>query len=55
MNEILPGLRCLHQIQGGSHFEGRNYSGWHRHTTLASLAQAFCTLLRLDPKAPAPA
>jgi hypothetical protein len=23
--------------------------------TLAALAQAFCTLLRLDPKAPAPA
>jgi SRSO17 transposase len=40
---------------GLDHFEGRNYSGWHRHVTLASLAQAFCTLLRLDPKAPAPA
>ncbi|WSX33228.1 IS701 family transposase (plasmid) [Streptomyces sp. NBC_00984] len=40
---------------GLDHFEGRNFPGWHRHTTLASLAQAFCTLLRLDPKAPAPA
>ncbi|MGW3829421.1 IS701 family transposase [Streptomyces sp. NPDC005071] len=40
---------------GLDHFEGRNYLGWHRHVTLASLAQAFCTLLRLDPKAPAPA
>jgi SRSO17 transposase len=40
---------------GLDHFEGRNFPGWHRHTTLTSLAQAFCTLLRLDPKAPAPA
>ncbi|GAA3378140.1 hypothetical protein GCM10020367_56480 [Streptomyces sannanensis] len=40
---------------GLDHFEGRNYAGWHRHATLASLAQAFCTLLRTDPKAPAPA
>jgi SRSO17 transposase len=36
------------------HFEGRSYLGWHRHVTLAVLAQAFCTLLRSDPKAPAP-
>ncbi|MFE7244635.1 IS701 family transposase [Streptomyces sp. NPDC057580] len=40
---------------GLDHFEGRNFPGWHRHVTLASLAQAFCTMLRLDPKAPAPA
>ena len=40
---------------GLDHFEGRNYLGWHRHATLAALAQAFCTLLGLDPKAPAPA
>lgn len=40
---------------GLDHFEGRNFHGWHRHVTLASLAQAFCTLLRTDPKAPAPA
>jgi SRSO17 transposase len=40
---------------GIDHFEGRSYVGWHRHVTLAVLAQAFCTLLRLDPKAAAPA
>jgi SRSO17 transposase len=39
---------------GLDHFEGRSYLGWHRHVTLAVLAQAFCTLLRSDPKAPAP-
>jgi SRSO17 transposase len=39
---------------GLDHFEGRSYPGWHRHVTLAVLAQAFCNLLRLDPKAPAP-
>jgi SRSO17 transposase len=40
---------------GLDHFEGRSYTGWHRHVTLAALAQAFCSLLRNDPKAPAPA
>jgi SRSO17 transposase len=40
---------------GLDHFEGRSYLGWHRHATLTSLAQAFCTQLRYDPKAPAPA
>jgi len=40
---------------GLDHFEGRSYTGWHRHVTLAALAQAFCTHLRNDPKAPAPA
>jgi SRSO17 transposase len=40
---------------GLDHFEGRSYTGWHRHVTLAVLAQAFCTMLRLDPKAHAPA
>ena len=40
---------------GLDHFEGRSYTGWHRHVTLAALAQAFCTYLRNDPKAPAPA
>jgi SRSO17 transposase len=40
---------------GIDHFEGRSYLGWHRHVTLAVLAQAFCTLLRLDPKVAAPA
>ncbi len=40
---------------GLDHFEGRTFTGWHRHVTLVCLAQAFCTLLRLDPKARAPA
>src|SRR6266536_1502630 len=35
---------------GLAHFEGRSYTGWHRHVTLAVLAQAFCTMLRTDPK-----
>jgi SRSO17 transposase len=39
---------------GLDHFEGRSYRGWHRHVTLAVLAQAFCTMIRTDPKAPAP-
>ena len=39
---------------GLDHFEGRSYAGWHRHVTLAVLAQAFITMLRTDPKAPAP-
>ena len=39
---------------GLDHFEGRSYTGWHRHVTLAVLAQAFCTMIRTDPKAPAP-
>jgi len=39
---------------GLDHFEGRSFAGWHRHVTLAVLAQAFCTRLRTDPKAPAP-
>ncbi|WP_034261009.1 IS701 family transposase [Actinospica robiniae] len=40
---------------GLDHFEGRSYTGWHRHVTLATADQAFCTLLRRDPKVPAPA
>jgi SRSO17 transposase len=39
---------------GLDHFEGRSFTGWHRHVTLAVLAQSFCTLLRADPKAHAP-
>jgi len=39
---------------GLDHFEGRSFAGWHRHVTLAVLAQAFCTMLRSDPKAAAP-
>jgi dipeptidase len=39
---------------GLDHFEDRSYARWHRHVTLAVLAQAFCTKLRTDPKAHAP-
>jgi SRSO17 transposase len=39
---------------GLDHFAGRSWAGWHRHVTLAVLAQAFCTMLRTSPKAPAP-
>jgi SRSO17 transposase len=39
---------------GIDHFEGRSFAGWHRHVTLAVLAQAFCTMVRADPKVPAP-
>src|SRR5713101_7437623 len=39
---------------GLDHFEGRSYLGWHRHVTLAVLAQTFCTMIRTDPKVPAP-
>ena len=39
---------------GLDHFEGRSFTGWHRHVTLAALAQAFCTMIRTDPKVPAP-
>ena len=39
---------------GLDHFEGRSFTGWHRHITLAALAQAFCTMIRTDPKVPAP-
>lgn len=35
---------------GLDHIEGRSFTGWHRHVTLACTAQAFCNLLRLDPK-----
>ncbi|MFD0202644.1 IS701 family transposase [Saccharothrix carnea] len=40
---------------GLDHFEGRSWIGWHRHVTLASVAQAVCTKLRRTPKAPAQA
>ncbi|MEU1883850.1 IS701 family transposase [Streptosporangium sp. NPDC020072] len=37
---------------GLDHFEGRSWSGWHRHVTLVSAAHLFCTELRLSsPKA----
>ena len=40
---------------GLDHFEGRSFRGWHHHVTLVSIAHAFLTLERLDPKADAPA
>jgi SRSO17 transposase len=46
--------RELKTGRGLDHFEGRSYLGWHRHVTLAVLAQAFATMLRTDPKVPAP-
>jgi len=36
---------------GLDHVEGRSFIGCHRHVTLVCLAQAFCTLLRLNPAA----
>lgn len=37
---------------GLSHFEGRSFTGWHRHTTLVTAAHLFITRLRLtNPKA----
>jgi SRSO17 transposase len=41
------------ELKGGlglDHFEGHSYLGWHRHVTLAAMAQAFCNRLRYDPK-----
>jgi len=39
---------------GLDHFEGRTFTGWHRHVTLVTAAQLFLTLLRTDPKAGSP-
>ena len=39
---------------GLDHFEGRTFTGWHRHVTLVTAAHLFITMLRLDPKAAAP-
>lgn len=47
--------RELKTALGLGHFEGRTFNGFHRHLTLASVAQAFCTLERLSPKAAATA
>ncbi|MFC9399353.1 IS701 family transposase, partial [Streptomyces sp. NPDC057027] len=40
---------------GLDHFEGRSFTGWHRHVTLVTAAHLFLTLRRLDPKAHTPA
>src|SRR4051795_8320825 len=47
--------RELKTALGLDHFEGRTWTGWHRHVTLVTAAQLFLTLLRTDPKAAAPA
>jgi SRSO17 transposase len=43
--------RELEDGLGLDHFEGRSWLGWHRHVTLAAVAQAICTQLRHTPKA----
>jgi hypothetical protein len=35
---------------GLDHFEGRSWTGWHRHVTLVTAAHLFITMLRLAPK-----
>ncbi len=47
--------RELKDALGLDHFEGRSFKGWHHHVTLVSVAHAFVTLQRLDPKAVASA
>ena len=47
--------RELKDALGLDHFEGRSFRGWHHHVTLVSVAHAFLTFQRLDPKADAPA
>ncbi|WP_433604553.1 IS701 family transposase [Dactylosporangium sp. CA-139114] len=47
--------RELKTSLGLDHFEGRSFTGWHRHVTLVTAAHLFITTLRLDPKADAPA
>jgi SRSO17 transposase len=42
--------RELKDALGLDHFEGRSWQGWHHHVTLVSVAHAFVTLERLDPK-----
>ena len=52
---IEHGYRELKTGLGLDHFEGRSWTGWHRHVTLVTAAHLFITTLRLDPKADAPA
>ena len=42
--------RELKDALGLDHFEGRSWQGWQHHVTLVSVAHAFVTLQRLDPK-----
>ncbi|WP_235014600.1 IS701 family transposase [Parafrankia sp. Ea1.12] len=53
--QIEQDYRELRDGLGLDHFEGRSWTGWHRHVTLVSIAQAVCTRLRRAPEAPAPA
>ena len=50
-SDIAP-ARC----SGGGCFggSGRSWAGWHHHCAMVTLAHAFLTLERLDPKAPRP-
>ncbi|MEU8202923.1 transposase [Streptosporangium sp. NPDC049046] len=44
--------RELKSALGLDHFEGRSWTGWHRHVTLVSAAHLLCTELRMScPKA----
>ena len=40
---------------GLDHYEGRTFTGWHRHVTLVTAAQLVLILLRTSPEAAAPA
>ncbi|MFD4118204.1 IS701 family transposase [Streptomyces niveus] len=45
--------RELKTALGLDHFEGRSFTGWHRHVTLVTAAHLFLTEHRTSPKAPA--
>lgn len=45
--------RELKTTLGLDHFEGRSFTGWHRHVTLVTAAHLFLTEQRSCPKAPA--
>jgi SRSO17 transposase len=52
---VEPEYRQLKDALGLDHFEGRSWRGWQHHVTLVSIAHAFVTVQRLDPKVAAPA
>lgn len=45
--------RELKTALGLDHFEGRSFTGWHRHVTLVTAAHLFLTEQRTAPKVPA--
>lgn len=45
--------RELKTTLGLDHFEGRSFTGWHRHVTLVTAAHLFLTEQQTCPKAPA--